>query len=459
MFFFKAEQDMGLDASLSLLNLSLNATIDDANQAYGHLHRMIDVFHRDNDTDQTERQEDLELLACAYEKAVSFLSDPGTEPAAEPGAEVAVHMADCASPAANLHFTINFSSPAAADSQPDDDGAAACDTESDTVENAIAIIARRLQEAESGLDEARQSLQAATEALKTANQRLEQTKQVRMKAIIDAKAATSRAHLMEIEAERATQEANAVAQKARDRAKAARQAAKAARIEADGAKARIREVIRDEETAVAESVCAEDHLEEATQRLNTLIHAVVEARSRLRIFESYGAAPGQSNGSADRRHPAEASGEIRLIAQDIEASDDGRKRIMSDLMDIEHALCSRKHKDAAASDGCRSRRICGQAVEKRRHERLHYPEPLRPLFAYQGRTIPVLDLSHTGMGLAADDGMGQSHLVRGAIVFEGLPMMNVTGRVVRQDDRGLGLRLVTRIGKHILDRERMRLGT
>jgi hypothetical protein len=29
---------------------------------------------------------------------------------------------------------------------------------------------------------------------------------------------------------------------------------------------------------------------------------------------------------------------------------------------------------------------------------------------------------------------------------------------VRQDDQGLGLRLVTRIGNRILDQERMRLG-
>ena len=457
MYFFKARQDMGLDASLSLLDLSATATIDDANQAYGNLHRMLEVYHRDTDAEQAERQEDLELLTCAYEKAVSFLSDPDAGSTREPDADVAGHLADCASPGANLHFTIQFPS-TETDSCPVDDGSPVSEPESDTVENAIAIITRRLQEAESGLDEARQTVQAATEALKTANRRLEQAKQVRMNAIIDAKAASSRAQLMEIEAERATQEADAIAQKARDRAQSARQAARAARVDADGAKARIREVIRAEETAAAQSVCAEDRLEEATQRLNTLIRAVVEARNRLRIFESYGAAPDQSNGPADRRHPAGSSSDRPLGGQENDDSGVGRKQIMSDLMDIEQALCSRKHKVEAASDGCRSRRICGQTVERREHERLHYPESLRPLFAIQGRTIPVLDLSHAGMGLAADDTMGQSHLVRGAIVFKGLPTMNVTGRVVRQGDRGLGLRLVTRIGKHILDRERMRVG-
>ena len=47
MLYFKGKEDMGLDASLKLLDLSPDATIDDANQAYTYLHQMVDLFHRE----------------------------------------------------------------------------------------------------------------------------------------------------------------------------------------------------------------------------------------------------------------------------------------------------------------------------------------------------------------------------------------------------------------------------
>jgi hypothetical protein len=76
MLFFKGKEDMGLEASLKLLDLPPDATIEDANQAYTYLHQMIDLFHQDSGADnQGDRQEDIELLTCAYEKAVGFLSD------------------------------------------------------------------------------------------------------------------------------------------------------------------------------------------------------------------------------------------------------------------------------------------------------------------------------------------------------------------------------------------------
>jgi hypothetical protein len=128
-------------------------------------------------------------------------------------------------------------------------------------------------------------------------------------------------------------------------------------------------------------------------------------------------------------------------------------------MEIENSLTVRK-RQAVSSPPHRSQKTTRPETngERRQHERITYPDSQRPMFSFEGRTIPVRDLSQTGMGIDADDEVGQANLVRGAIVFSGLPTMNVTGRVVRQDDQGLGLRLVTRIGNRILDQERMRLG-
>jgi hypothetical protein len=61
------------------------------------------------------------------------------------------------------------------------------------------------------------------------------------------------------------------------------------------------------------------------------------------------------------------------------------------------------------------------------------------------------------MRLEPDAAMAGSRIVRGVIAFSSRPPVKVTGKVVRQDDAGLGLKLVTRIGNHILDQERLRL--
>ena len=61
------------------------------------------------------------------------------------------------------------------------------------------------------------------------------------------------------------------------------------------------------------------------------------------------------------------------------------------------------------------------------------------------------------MRLEPNAAMTDSCIVRGVITFHSRSPMKVTGKVVRQDDAGLGLKLVTRIGRRLLDQERMRL--
>jgi hypothetical protein len=463
MFFFNGKEDMGLHASLNLLDLSSDATIDDANQAYTCLHRMIDLFHRDNDGEHGDRQEDLELLACAYEKAVSYISDQDSALDRDNPSQASREMNDGARPTTDLHFTINFTGTEddrlpADEHSPADDCLSLPEVANETVDNAIAIISRRLQEAESSLEQAREAVEKATASMDAANRRLEQAKKDRINAMIAAKTAKSRAMLMEVEVKRATEEAIKVAEKVRDQVRAAKQAAKAAKIEADEAQDQIHHVMREEETAAAEAVCAEDRLEKAKQQLKSLTHAVVEARSQLRIFQDYERQLRSPTVSAENDHEAPISGDMSVLSPSADGFADTHQQILSDLMEIEAPLNDRhQQRPPAMPDSQEMILSPDQTGERRQHERLSYPKAKRPMFAFEGRTIPVLDLSQTGIGLAFDETVGQSHLVRGAIVFNGLPAINVTGRVVRQDERGVGLRLVTRIGNHILDQERMRL--
>ena len=457
MFFSREKEDMGLDGSLNLLDLSPSATIDDANQAYSYLHRMIDLFHKDNNASHGDRQEDLELLACAYEKAVSYLSDHDSRLLRDETSQASGTIAGAAPPTGGLYFKINFNN-AENDHSSENDSISLPEPDNETVKNAVAIISRRLQEAESALEEAREAVEAATAAVNAANRRLDKTKQARMNAMIAAKSSKSRAMLMEIEAKRATEEAIAVAEKIRNRVKAAKQAAKEAKNEADKAQDQIRQIMSAEETAAAEAVCAEDRLEKVKQRLKTLTHAVVEARSQLRMFKDFGTQSQrliEPTDSKDRETPFDDPPDLSPVS---EYYMDTRQQILSDLMEIENSLNVRKQQARSARpDQSEMEGNVDQKIERRQHARLRYPSAQRPMFSFEGRTIPVLDLSQTGMGIEPDAEVGQSHLVRGAIVFNGLPTMNITGRVVRQDDRGVGLRLVTRIGNHILDQERMRL--
>lgn len=116
MLYFNGKEDMGLEASLKLLDLPPDATIDDANQAYAYLHSMVDVFHQDDGAgNRGDRREDMELLTCAYEKAVAYLSDRHP-----PSAAIAPSpRAGGGGPeSTDLHFTINFNADTTGDTPP-----------------------------------------------------------------------------------------------------------------------------------------------------------------------------------------------------------------------------------------------------------------------------------------------------------------------------------------------------
>ncbi|HSO18813.1 MAG TPA: PilZ domain-containing protein, partial [Desulfosarcina sp.] len=135
-----------------------------------------------------------------------------------------------------------------------------------------------------------------------------------------------------------------------------------------------------------------------------------------------------------------------------------RRQIMADLLAIESSLQARHRTGRGRpSGGDAAEEAAPQDDERRRHPRLVYPPDRRPLLRVQGRQIPVSDLSTAGMCLASDDLLEGVRIVRGSMMLGGRRPVEVSGRVVRQGAHGLGLKLVTRIGDHILDQERRRL--
>lgn len=458
MPFFKGKEEMGLEASLKLLDLPADATIDDANQAYATLHRMIDRFHREKETDAPgDRQEDIELLTCAYEKAVSHLSDQDPRHAASASGGSAHPAADDAKPSGDLHFTINFS-PTEADPEDRLDQDEQPVPSNPTVEAAVSITRRRLEEAESRLEAAHQAAASATDAVETANRQFARSRQARITAVVDAKSAEARAQLLEIEADRAMQEAVEIVEKARKRVLAARQTASEARQRAERVRQAVRRIHQSEETAAAEVICAEDRLEQAKGNLRELTHTVVEARRRLRMFTDSDGPSDASPGLEEIRPAADVAAESHGAGQPENRPSAARQQIMADLLELETSLGIRKSPPPAElRQGPTEMPAAGGEGERRRHGRLTYPEDRRPLFIVDGRAIPILDLSSDGMGLAPDDATARSKLVRGSIDFYGKPGVQVTGRVVRKGAQSLGLRLVTRIGNHLLEQERERL--
>ena len=284
MLFFKGSEDMGLEASLKMLDLSPDATIDDANQAYAYLHRMIDLFHRDGDNqEQGNRQEDVELLSCAYEKALAYIS--ARSPQSAPSAAKAAPVAGTPSPeTTGLHFTINFSGDAEKDTLPDALSAMP-EPNRQTVEDAISITARRLQRIEAALPEAQGAVTSARTAAEAAGHLHEQTKHAKMEAIVAAKSAKSRTLLLEIEAKRAMDNAIAIAKTARDRVLEARQAAGDAKKDAERAWQKACHIAKSVETAAAELICAEDHLDKEKSRMKALTHKLLQARTQMKLFQ------------------------------------------------------------------------------------------------------------------------------------------------------------------------------
>ena len=333
---------MGLEASLKLLDLSPDATIDDANQAYAYLHQMVDLFHQDGgDQERGNRQEDMDLLTCAYEKAVAYISDrdPGTKAIA---ADICRQPVVDAPETTDLHFTINFSGEVDKVSSNHADPRLP-EPNNQTVEDAISITAHRLKQTESEMPGVQDAVESAMAAADDAIRRHERTKHARLDAIVDAKSAKSRALLLEIEAKRAMDDAIAIAEKARDRVVAARQAASDARDEADMARNKALQIKKSEETAAAEVVCAEDRLEKEKARLKALTHTLLNARNRMKLFQG---SRTETSGSADHPTATPQHRSFRLPATGRQAAD--RQQVMSDLLELEASLKSFKVMASAA---------------------------------------------------------------------------------------------------------------
>lgn len=454
MLYFNGKEDMGLEASLKLLDLPPDATIDDANQAYAYLHSMVDVFHQDDGAgNRGDRREDMELLTCAYEKAVAYLSDRHP-----PSAAIAPSpRAGGGGPeSTDLHFTINFNADTAGDTPPET-ATDLPEANARPVEEAISITTRRMRRTETALPGAQQAVESATAAVASAHRRYESAKQASLTVIVAAKSAKSRALLLEIEAKRAMADAIALAEKARDRVVAARQIARDAMADAGKAREQVGRVRKSEETAAAEVVCAEDRLEKEKARLKALTHTLIETRNWMAMFRDTSAAVEGQQPEA-RTRPGAAIPDNRSASPPVDGEEDARRQIMSDLLEIEASLNARKREPIQTDgNGDFLPTADGPGTERRRTPRLAYPVDRRPVLSMDGRSIPIIDLSPDGMSLEPDPEMPHPRIVRGVITFAGRRAMPITGKVVRADDHGLGLRLVTRIGRHILDQERLRL--
>jgi len=451
MPFFTGREDMGQEASLKLLDLAPDATIDDANRAYGYLHRMVDMFHKEaGEEDRGSREEDMELLTCAYEKAIAFISDQHPSSGPQESA-FSREPRTAAEETADLHFTVNF--PSHSDKNDALEKGSLPEPNHRTIQDAISITTRRLRQTEAALPEAREAVDAALSAARDAERRHERTRQSRVNAEIAAKSARSRVLLLEIEAKRAMEEAIAIAEKARDRVAAAREAAGQAKQEAETAHKEAERVRRSEETAAAQVVCAEDLLEKEKHRLQTLTHTLLQTRERMKLFADTGK-EFQAPGSDGTVPPPKRIEEPRRA--DPQQSD--RQRILSDLLEIESSLESRKQEPVRLQPVADDLpEAVGPDSERRRHPRVVYPPHCCPVLSIEGRSIPIIDMSTSGLRLSPDTLSTDLRIVRGTVLFDDGQPLSVAGRVVRQDDRGLGLKLVTRIGDRILDRERMRL--
>ncbi|BBO79949.1 hypothetical protein DSCO28_05150 [Desulfosarcina ovata subsp. sediminis] len=462
---------MGLDESLKLLDLPPDATIDDAEKAFTHMQNLIEQYYQDADGDVSpSRQADLELLSLAYEKALVHISErdfaadskpaPKTESVQVPRTDSRpmLKIVSDLPELEDLDESMDFS-----DEQVPERGSDSLPVlpESDiqTVEAALAIISRRLHEAEAALPEAQQVVDQATAAVDAANRRHERVRQESINAIVVAKSAKIRALLLEIESKRAVEKAMAVAEKARERVTVAKRMAKAAMAEAEKAQQEVGTLKESEEAAAADAVNAESQLEQAKARLKTLTNRLVETRQRMRISRDSGGMLTLGPGGKINGDSLDAVLADQLIRTDVDsgASDD-RNKLISDLLEIEASLQNGDGgENMLPATNSSLAPVQSHIPERRRQARIVYPPHQRPGLSVEGRTLPILDLSVTGMRLETGDGFSCPRILRGEIRFTGRQPVKVTGKVVREDDRSAGLRLVTRIGNHILDKERLRL--
>jgi hypothetical protein len=207
------------------------------------------------------------------------------------------------------------------------------------------------------------------------------------------------------------------------------------------------------ETAAAELICAEDRLDKEQSRMKALTHNLLQARTQVKLFQGARTEPGLTADDSQAILP-----QTQPFSHAVDGGAADRQQMMSDLLELEASLASRKQVPPPAQKQVSERPDSGKNIaERRRHERVAYPQGGQPLLYVDGRAVPVLDLSTAGIRVAANDAIAGQSIVRGAIAFDGRQAVKVTGKVVRQDAWGTGVQLVTRIGNHIIDQERMRL--
>ena len=137
------------------------------------------------------------MLVCAYEKAVAYLSD--RDPQNTPALSIASSRSSAVDgpSSTDLHFTINVS--AEADNGPSaGDAPSLPEPNARTVEDAISITSRRMQQTESALPAAQQAVESATAAVMAANRRHEQARQASLTAAVFATSAKKRMMLLSI---------------------------------------------------------------------------------------------------------------------------------------------------------------------------------------------------------------------------------------------------------------------
>jgi hypothetical protein len=318
------------------------------------------------------------------------------------------------------------------------------------------MAATRLEQTRSELPDAQNDVESAQTEADAADQRLQTATAARIHAVGEAKSSKTTALLLDIEVRRAMDEAMMLAKKARRRVKAARQAATVARARADEAGKEARDEDIKETTAKNEAAGAELRLEKAKLHLKTLIHSMVENRSRIMIFQGAAAANRAENAIVDIHPPIPC--ESPTIGQPVNPEGPARQQVMSDLLEIEASLNTRDQDPGVSqSDPSLPQSIDAHLGERRHHPRIVYPPTQRPSLSFNGHTLCILDISTTGLRLESDSTVVTPRIVRGMITFADRPPVNVTGKVVRQDSKELGLRLATRIGSHILDHERCRI--
>ncbi len=134
-----------------------------------------------------------------------------------------------------------------------------------------------------------------------------------------------------------------------------------------------------------------------------------------------------------------------------------RQQIWCELLEIEAALKARKPTSVPSEDAA-APPPCVAPIERRRHRRVGYSPGRCPRFQVAGRSWAVLDVSCAGMRFQADAACGRLNVLRGVIAFADQPPIRVIGKVLRQEGGEVGVRLMTRIGRRVIDRERRGLG-